>query len=243
MPRARQRAERARGGAAAPNDGRASQPWDGWLDDTAMREPTALHALRLQAVHEALRASGARSVADLGCGDGALVRQLLADPAIGRVVAIDRSLSALGRLERTVDAAHLFGGRLVLVQGSFTAGHRALAGVDAVVMVETIEHVAPALLSAVEQHVFAGLHAATVIVTTPNQEYNEIFGMAPGQMREPGHHFEWTRQRFRAWAGGVAQRQGYVLAICGIGAADLHRGCPTQMATFTRAGGRCGGQA
>jgi hypothetical protein len=101
-------------------------------------------------------------------------------------------------------------------------------------MVETIEHVAPARLSAVEQQVFRILRPCTVVVTTPNQEFNERFGMAPGQMREPGHHFEWSRQRLRAWAQGVAQRQGYGLDIVGIGEVDPHRGSPTQMAVFSR---------
>jgi 3' terminal RNA ribose 2'-O-methyltransferase Hen1 len=216
---------------------RQSQPTS-WVDlawdDAAPREPTALHALRLQTVHETLRACGARSVADFGCGDGALVRRLLGDTAITRIVAIDSKLSALGRLERSaLAAAALVSGRLRLLHGSFTTAHTGLRAVDAVVMVETIEHVEPARLSGVEQHVFGVLKANAVIVTTPNQEYNVLFGMAPGQMRESSHHFEWSRQRFRAWAAGVALRHGYALRITGIGAADPHHGSPTQMALFT----------
>ncbi|MDZ7591165.1 MAG: methyltransferase domain-containing protein [Rubrivivax sp.] len=196
-------------------------------------EPTALHAQRLQAVHEALRACGARTVADLGCGDGALVRRLLADTRIDRVSAIDSDLSALGRLERSAPSGVLAIGRLRLLHGSFAQPHAELGRPDAVVMLETIEHVEPTQLSAVEQHVFGALQPTAVIVTTPNQEFNVLFGMAPGQMREAGHRFEWSRHQFRAWAAGVALRRGYALHISGIGAADPHRGSPTQMATFT----------
>lgn len=234
MRNAPRHAERARRRAAADIEMLPLAWQDGWLDDAAPHEPTALHTMRLQAVCEALRTSGARSVADLGCGDGALVRLLLADAAISRVVAVDSSLSALGRLERTVDRVALSDGRLTLVHGSFTAAHQALKGVEAVAMVETIEHVEPARLSGVEHEVFGGLRPGTVIVTTPNQEFNVLFGMAPGRMREPGHRFEWSRQRFRAWAAGVALRQGYALKMSGIGPADPHRGSPTQMAEFTR---------
>ncbi len=208
--------------------------WLAGAFDDLPREPTVLHEQRLQAVHEAIRAAGGGRVADMGCGDGALVRRLLPDPAVDRIFALDRSLAALARLAASVEPAVLSSGRLTLLQGSFTGAQPALAGVDVVAMVETIEHVAPELLSAVERLVFGALMPGAVIVTTPNQEYNELFGMSPGQMREPGHCFEWPRSRFRAWAAGVALRSGYSLQIAGIGLADPHRGCPTQMAVFRR---------
>ncbi len=229
MPRAG-RAARYTSGPLPSGGGR----WHADGFDPVPREPTALHAQRLQAVHEAIRAAGGGRVADVGCGDGALVRRLLPDPAVDRIFALDRCLAALTRLERSVEPAVRSSGRLTLLQGSFTLAHPALAGVDVVAMVETIEHVAPEMLSAVERHVFGGLKPGAVIVTTPNQEYNELFGMSAGQMREPGHCFEWPRSRFRAWAAGVALRNGYLLQISGIGLADPHRGCPTQMAVFRR---------
>lgn len=229
-------ADRQRRRPSAHRQAPSTHPSGPWDDDTDQvpREPTALHTLRLQAVHDALHACGARRVADLGCGDGALVRRLLADASIEHIVAIDSSLAALGRLQRSLAGTELARGRLTLLQASFAQAHAELRQVDAAVLVETIEHVPPARLSGVEQHVFGTPGPATVVVTTPNQEYNELFGMAPGQMREPGHHFEWSRQRFRTWAQGVALRRGYTLAIMAIGAVDAQRGSPTQMALFTR---------
>lgn len=208
-----------------------------WQDEASVDdvtpEPTALHVLRLEAVHDALRACGARSVADLGCGDGALVKRLLADPHIVHIVAIDSDLSALARLERATARDAAARGRLRLLHGSFVQRRSDMGQPDAAVMVETIEHVALTQLSSVEQQVFGVLRPTTVIVTTPNQEFNVLYGMAPGQMREPGHQFEWTRQRFRAWAAGVALRRGYGLKLTGIGMTDPHYGSPTQMAQFT----------
>ena len=211
---------------------RAARDLPEWIEACSPREPTALHEARLNDVCTRIRAGGARRVADLGCGEGQLVRRLLGDTRIERVVGVDVSMAALGRLERAA-AAELALGRLALVHGSFTEAHRELAGVDTVAMVETIEHIEPALLSRVEHAVFR-IRPRTVIVTTPNQEFNVLFGMAPGQMREPGHCFEWPRARFRAWAAGVAQRQGYALTLAGIGPADPLRGAPSQMAEFSR---------
>ena len=193
------RSPRRRAAAAPRGEDAPGLPWDAAAPP---REPTALHAARLAAVCEVLHASGARRIADLGCGDGVLVRRLLADPRVERVVALDRSPGALAALERLASPQDLRSGRLVLVQGSFTQPHRALAGVDAVAMLETIEHVEPERLSGVERQLFGRLCTQTVVVTTPNQEYNPLFGMAPGQMREPGHRFEWPRARFQAWVEG-----------------------------------------
>jgi len=203
-------------------------------DGEPLSEPTSLHAQRLDAVEGALRAAGVRSVADLGCGDGALVRRLLGDPHIERVVALDQDISRLGRLERSVDPAELRSGRLQLVHGSFAAAHAMVPGVEAVAMIETIEHLAPAELSALEHQVFSVVRPALVLITTPNVEYNGLLGMAPGQLREPGHRFEWPRSRFRAWATGVAFRRGYAVRIAGIGAEDSRVGSPSQWARFER---------
>ena len=44
-----------------------------------------------------------------------------------------------------------------------------------------------------------------MIVTTPNAEYNVKFETLPaGQFRHPDHRFEWTREEFADWAGGIA---------------------------------------
>ena len=101
-------------------------------------------------------------------------------------------------------------------------------------MVETIEHIAPTHLSRLEHWVFSQVQPSTVIITTPNQDYNVLYGMSPGQMREPGHRFEWSRAKFRQWACGVAMRHGYALQLSGIGEEDPCLGSPTQAARFQK---------
>lgn len=124
--------------------------------------------------------------------------------------------------------------RLALLQGSFTDRDERLTGFDAAVLVETIEHVNPGRLSAVEQAVFGCYRPPLVLVTTPNAEYNVLYGMRPGELRHPDHRFEWTRAKFRAWARGVGARNGYSLVISGIGQAHPTLGRETQMAHFQR---------
>lgn len=103
--------------------------------------------------------------------------------------------------------------------------------------VETIEHIDPHRLSQVERAVFRGYQPRTVVVTTPNREYNVLHGMGEAAMRHPDHRFEWTRAKFRAWSLGVARRNQYAVAFADIGDGDVLLGSSTRMATFTISGG------
>jgi small RNA 2'-O-methyltransferase len=194
-----------------------------------------LHLERQTAVVEALLDARAKSVLDLGCGNGALLARLWRYRAFTRLAGVDRSMEALGAAQRLLrEEATLQPGRLLLYQASFDAPDPRLAGYDAGVLVETIEHVDARRLSAVEHAVFACYRPGTVLITTPNREYNSLYGMPEGALRHPDHHFEWTRAKFRSWASGAAARNGYGVSLRGIGHADLLRGSPTQMAIFTR---------
>lgn len=77
----------------------------------------------------------------------------------------------------------------------------------------------------------------TVVVTTPNAEYNALFPWLPaGVFRHPDHRFEWGRAQFRDWVEQVAGRTGYRVRFRPVGAEDPEVGPPTQMAIFQRDG-------
>jgi 3' terminal RNA ribose 2'-O-methyltransferase Hen1 len=206
--------------------------------EDALEKPIRLHELRLDAVFAALRAHGAASVLDLGCGEGKLLRRLIRERGIDRIVGVDPSVRALEvaarrlRLDRAGEAMRA---RIQLQMGSLTYGDRRWHGFDAATLVEVIEHIDPPRLSALELSVFADARPRLVVVTTPNREYNALFeGMAPGTLRHPDHRFEWTRADFEAWGGAVAERNGYRVAFQSLGPPDEVHGAPSQMAVFTR---------
>jgi small RNA 2'-O-methyltransferase len=198
---------------------------------------TALHQQRLEAVVEALSASGCSWVMDLGCGSGALLSLLLAAPRFERILAMDSSLSALQVVREEVLGSMADRDRVRLIHGSWTESHRDCRGYQAAALVETIEHLDPRELSRMEQTVFAGYELDTIVLTTPNGEYNQVLGMAPGTFRDPDHRFEWPRSRFRKWCRGIAERQGYRVRFAGIGPEDPDCGPPTQMAVFEKVKG------
>src|SRR5437762_4096299 len=64
-------------------------------EEQAVERPIGLHEQRIGAVVAALRASGARRVLDLGCGEGRLLGALLGDRSFREIVGVDVSHRAL----------------------------------------------------------------------------------------------------------------------------------------------------
>lgn len=204
-----------------------------WIGSRLMDED--LQDERMRSVLAQLLGSGARSVLDLGCGPGDLLVRLVEEAQFERIVGIDLSAAELA-IARERLQLHLAQDppRIELRQASFTDARAGLQGFDAAALVETIEHVDPNRLSDIERAVFGAFAPGAVFVSTPNQEFNAVYGMRPGQMRHPDHRFEWTRAKFRTWARGVAARQGYSVRFVDIGQPEPGYGAPTQMACFDK---------
>ncbi len=205
------------------------------------RTPTLREVRRAQVV-AALREVGAHRVVDLGCGDGSLLLDLLADSTFTRIIGADVSADQLAHAERRLGLDRLAAAqaqRVELIQSSATYRDPRLADTDAIVLMEVIEHVEPDRLPDLERVVFAAAGPPAVVVTTPNREYNARYpGLADGSWRHPDHRFEWTRSEFLAWAEAVAGRNGYRVQCRPVGTLDSDLGAPTQLALFEREAAR-----
>jgi 3' terminal RNA ribose 2'-O-methyltransferase Hen1 len=128
--------------------------------------------------------------------------------------------------------------RIRLLQSGLTYTDARLRGYDAAVLMEVVEHLDPDRLPALEHAVFGAAAPATVVVTTPNVEFNVRYVDLPaGAFRHRDHRFEWTRAEFAAWAAGVGDRHGYAVRLMGVGTEDPEVGPPSQLAVFTRGAG------
>ncbi len=207
------------------------------LEEATIEQKISLQQQRIGVVLAVLEQCGAKRVLDLGCGEGQLVRALLSNKKFEEIVAIDVSHRALEiaserlHLDRLPEKQRA---RLKLLQGSLMYRDKRLAGYDAAAVVEVIEHLDPPRLAAFERVVFEFARPGTVVVTTPNVEYNVKFDNLPaGKMRHNDHRFEWTRREFQAWAERIAERFRYRVRILPIGPEDSTVGAPTQMAVFS----------
>src|SRR5258707_5361446 len=201
-----------------------------------LEKPLSLNEQRLGAVIASLRASGAKRVLDLGCGEGKLLRELLKDKQFDEIVGMDVSVRTLEGAQRRLKVDRLptlQANRVKLIHGSLMYRDKRLEGFDAAAVVEVVEHLDPPRLSAFERVLFEFAKPRVVVLTTPNQEYNvkwETLGAE--RFRHPDHRFEWTRQEFQEWAKGIVGRFGYLVRFVGVGPEDEKVGTPTQMAIF-----------
>ena len=208
-------------------------------EEASVERTVSLHEQRLGTVLSVLKASAARRVLDLGCGEGRLLSLLLAERQFSDILGMDVSYRALEVAQDTLRLDRLppmQRERISLIHGSLIYRDKRLTGFDAAAVVEVIEHLDPPRLAAFGRAVFEFARPAMVIVTTPNVEYNPKFGSLPaGQFRHKDHRFEWTRAEFAAWADNICTRFGYSARFLPLGPMDAEVGAPSQMAVFEKA--------
>jgi len=208
------------------------------VDSPAVVATPRLNDQRLMAVVDVLKSGGAMRVLDLGCGEGKLLRRLMKDKQFTEIVGLDVSVrcleiaSARLKLEQLSDSQAR---RIQLIHGSLMYRDKRLEGYDAASVVEVIEHLDPPRLKAFERVLFEFAKPRTIVLTTPNEEYNAVWETLPaGEFRHADHRFEWTREQFQTWANAIATRFGYTVRFEGIGTEHADHGTPTQMAVFQK---------
>jgi 3' terminal RNA ribose 2'-O-methyltransferase Hen1 len=209
-------------------------------EEAQLERPLSLNDQRLASVLAVLKGSGASRVIDLGCGEGRLLKLLLAERQFTEIVGMDVSYRVL---EAATDRLHLDRmppmqrERIQLLHGSLMYRDARLTGYDAAAVVEVIEHLDAPRLAAFERVLFEFARPGLVVITTPNSEYNVKWESLPaGEFRHGDHRFEWTRAQFNDWADRVSTSHGYSVRFAPVGPEDSLVGAPTQMGIFSRVG-------
>lgn len=207
-------------------------------EEAAVERRISLNERRIGTVLAVLKESNAHRVIDMGCGEGKLIARLFQEKEFSEIVGMDVSYRALEIAKERLDLETLPDRqkeRLKLIQGSLTYRDKRFEGFDAATCIEVVEHLDPPRLSAFERVLFEFASPRTVVLTTPNSEYNCKFETLPaGKFRHRDHRFEWTRSEFQAWANLVCSRFKYTVRFLPVGDEDPDVGAPTQMGVFTK---------
>jgi 3' terminal RNA ribose 2'-O-methyltransferase Hen1 len=196
----------------------------------------SLHNQRLNLVTEEIIKADAKTVVDLGCGEGKLLQRLIPIQGISKIVGMDISFQTLQAAKRRLHMENMSAiqlKRIDLIHGALTYRDKRIEGFDCATLVEVIEHLDEPRLEALERVVFEFAKPKTVILTTPNGEYNIMYeNLVNGHFRHNDHRFEWSRKEFKEWAFRVANTNGYEVTFENVGEEDEKVGSPSQMATF-----------
>lgn len=207
-------------------------------EEEVLEQPIRLNDVRMAAVVRVLHESGARRILDLGCGEGRLLRELLRNRQFDEILGLDASVRALEIASRWLKLEEMptnQRSRIQLLHGALTYRDSRLAGYDAAAVIEVIEHLDLARLAAFERVLFECARPETVVLSTPNREYNARFpNLSDGALRHKDHRFEWSRAEFMQWAQRVASQHSYTVEFESVGEVDSQLGAPTQMGVFRR---------
>lgn len=194
-----------------------------------------LNKLRMNAVVEAILNTNTSKIIDLGCGEGKLIGKIINNNHINKITGVDISYSQLERAKKRLRLDELAPNRrdkVKLIQGSLTYIDERFQGYDLATLIEVIEHIDYDRLWMLEKNIFENARPKFVIVTTPNKEYNEYYGMKESNLRHPDHRFEWSRNEFESWCLRITKEYRYDVTFKEIGETIDQIGAPTQMGVF-----------
>jgi 3' terminal RNA ribose 2'-O-methyltransferase Hen1 len=210
-----------------------------WTKEEAWPEKKInLHQLRLNRAFDLLKASGAGSVLDIGCGEGKLLKLLLKEGQFTKIAGMDVSFGELRKARENLyldQASPAMRERISIFQGSATYRDERIKGFEAIALIEVIEHLDEERLPAMAKVVFAFAKPDTVVISTPNAEYNVVYERLEAEsFRHDDHRFEWTRKEFADWCRHICDAFGYDAEIFPVGQEEEHIGAPSQLAIFRK---------
>ncbi|KAK6739669.1 hypothetical protein RB195_008269 [Necator americanus] len=193
-----------------------------------------------------------KKLAVLGCGALSLERFLMLDfgsMGVERVVSVDISAQELAKGLKFLNIVENQNENIIcntnalpvlfeVYRGDILEYDERLAGTSCVCSTEVIEHISQEDATRYVRSVLLTIQPQLFILSTPNHDYNEAFGMPSTQFRHSDHKFEFTRQQFKYWLHTILADFGadydYSVEYVGNVPRFTHLGGATQFAVIRR---------
>jgi 3' terminal RNA ribose 2'-O-methyltransferase Hen1 len=206
------------------------------LHGKAKPSKSRLNDLRYEAIVNYVRGLPTReTIVDLGAGEGKLSVQLGFIEGVKEVLSVEPSnksrIRALERFEQAMGTEGFIEPKSMA--GSLFYFDERLQNKDIIILCEVIEHIDEYRLPKIFDTIFKDYRPKVLIVTTPNQEYNDVYDMNDA-LRHHDHRFEWSRNEFQERMEAWTKDYEYQVSFQGIGEVHQLHGHPTQMAIFRR---------
>lgn len=176
-------------------------------------------------------------IVDFGSGTGKLSSKLGLLNGIEEILSIEpyekARLSAINQFNKFQNQMKFT--YPTTLWGSLYYYDERLKDTDVLILCEVIEHIEEHRLTRAISNVFELYTPDTIIISTPNRDYNKLFNLIG--FRHNDHRFEWTRQEFYEWCKNLSDIHNYNFSIQGIGHEHMKYGSPTQLVIFKRKDG------
>lgn len=170
-------------------------------------------------------------ILDIGCGEGTFVfahAPKLKDDFIYHAIDIDPEV--LGVVERKMKHRELDNIALYNDIGEYESEDEVV-----VLMIEVIEHMTLEQAQELIQGVLSTVNFSKILITTPNKEFNQFYGMSEDAIRHPDHKYELRHMEFVNFMNSLTSNFRVDLEFCGIG--DVVDGIqPTSTCIITKKG-------
>lgn len=203
------------------------------LDETGRQAPR-LNDLRKEAIAAVLDANDVQTVIDLGCGDGSLIAFLVARQRYARIAGMDVCVKNIETARKKLTFAHARFPQENIFPGSLTYSDSRMAGYDAAILSEVIEHFEPGRMPLVIKNILGEAKPRVLVLTTPNKDYNSQYALLDESMRHPDHRHEFCETEFKEFCQKCAADYCYEYEISEIGASMPDVGAPTLMGVFKK---------
>lgn len=167
-----------------------------------------------------------RSIVDFGCGDGNFARRFYSrlSDINKRYYAIDKDDEKLNIIRKKIKYwENEKKGENIILGNTFPDlkitdenGIDSVENVD-VIISEVIEHVTKEEATKVIKEILIKPNVKSMIITTPNKDFNQFFLFEEDEMRHEGHIFEMGKEEFARWVEEVVGSENRNIKLLEIG--------------------------